>query len=504
MDQKKIKKYYTLFLLIFVCMQPILDLLWLNDGTVPEIFGFTLPTLVRIAFIGIIGLLSLKAIKFEKKDIWVIFYIAAIGVYFVIHHMNCLKFQSVVPGNFGYSFFGEAFYIVRMLIPIAVMYFTYHAELDAGTFRKVLMTVSVLLSSNIIITNILKIGYGTYSEELIEGNIFDWFFHVGAFTSNQLASKGFLQYGITAIILVLIYPYMLYLYMEKRKGIYLGAAFMQSISLLMIGTKATAFSVIIVSVLMFVIYLFVTLIKRDMKFSGKVGLVLAVMVLMNVGIFQYSPSVVKMNFDNEYEEAMDEEESKETNEYDLSEENKDEIIRFFHDNYQIVSIKEQFLQESYPYKYDPVFWYHIYTDLVPSQRMQNRYVEEAMLQRVKEINNNKYDDLLGIGFTRTSHIYNLEKDFLYQYYSVGIVGTILLLGPYILIIAGMILLMLWKFKERVTLFNCSLVLGAGLSSFFAYYSGNVMENLGITIVFGFVLGYLLCVNIKKNLGKEEN
>lgn len=503
MNREKMKKYSVILLVLFVCMQPVLDLLWLNNGTIPELLGFTLPTLVRIIMIGCIGILFLGVMEFHKKHLWILGYLLAVGIFFVLHHMNCLKFQSVVPGDFNYSLFGELFYIVRMLIPIAVVYFTYHLKFTDKVFEKTILTVSLVMSLEIIVTNILKIGYGTYSELVIDGNIFDWFLHAGNFTSNQLASKGFFYFGISSTILVLLYPYLIYLYMEKRKCLYFVAMLLQGTALFMIGTKATAFSVIIVSVLMALVYLFVTVIKKDFKISIVVCVGMACILALNVVLFKFSPSVTKMNFDTQYAESIDEEEIENMEEeegttYELSEDNEKELLRFFKNNYKYISIKEQFLIDSYPYKYDPVFWYRIYDGMVPSERMQNRIVEEKMLQRVKEINNNKMDDWLGIGYTRTSNIYNLEKDFAYQYYSMGIIGAALLVGPYIAIILGIMIFMLMKFKKRVTIFNCSLVLGAGLSCFLAYYSGNVLENLGITIIFGFVLGYLLKKNFVNN------
>ena len=232
---------------------------------------------------------------------------------------------------------------------------------------------------------------------------------------------------------------------------------------------------------------------------------MVVIIVVSFGVYRVSPSTMKMQFDEQYSEEMDEEDS--NNERKEPEnETEEELIRFFDENYKDLSIKTQFLEDSYPYQYDPVFWYDLYKNNPPSVTMQNRTVEEKMLQRVKEINNNKGDDWFGIGFTRTSHIYNLEKDFLYQYYSVGVLGVILLLGPYVGIIVLMIVLMLLKFKEKATMYNCSFVLGVGLSCFVAYYSGNAIENLGITIWLGFMLGFLLKSNFKKEgktCGKSE-
>lgn len=80
---------------------------------------------------------------------------------------------------------------------------------------------------------------------------------------------------------------------------------------------------------------------------------------------------------------------------------------------------------------------------------------------------------------------------------MGIIGVILLLGPYIMIILVAMLWMLIKFKDKANIENCSLVLGLGLSLFLAYYSGNVMESLGITIVIGALAGYLLKLLFEK-------
>ena len=83
-------------------------------------------------------------------------------------------------------------------------------------------------------------------------------------------------------------------------------------------------------------------------------------------------------------------------------------------------------------------------------------------------------------------------------------GTSLLLGPYIFIVGLMIIIMLVKFKEKATLFNCAIILGTGLACFLAYYSGNVMENLGITIWIGFMLGFLLKSNFQSELMEDTN
>lgn len=498
--RRKAENIYFYVLIALVAIQPVLDIMWLNDGSIPEIFGFTIPTIVRMGMVAILAIFSFLVIDFNKKFFWLLGYAAILGIYFMGHQYNCMNFDSLVPGNFNYSIVGELFYVVRMCIPLSIIYFTYNSKIDNKIFDKICTGISLVMSISMIVTNLLKIGFGSYTSIRIDGNILDWFLNKSAFTSNQLASKGLFYSSITSTVMVLLYPYLLYLFLHKKKGSYLAIAVLHGIALFMFGTKATSFSVIIVSLLMFIIYLFCAIIKHDYAVTKIAVVGMIVIIAMNFILYSASPAMIKMGFDKEYAKERDEEDT--TKEYMLSEADREQLIEFFDNNYPYISIKEDFLLNSYPYKYDPVFWYKFYDEHVPSQRMQNRIVEEKMLQRVLEINNNKMDKWFGIGYTRTSSIYNLEKDFAYQYYSMGLIGAALLLGPYLLIILLAMGVMLWKFKDKCTLSNCSIVLGSGLICCLAYYSGNTMENLGITIVFGFVLGYFLKANMKKEIKME--
>ena len=46
-----------------------------------------------------------------------------------------------------------------------------------------------------------------------------------------------------------------------------------------------------------------------------------------------------------------------------------------------------------------------------AEKADNRYMEESLLKRVKEINNDRKDDFFGITYSRTSKIFNLEKSY---------------------------------------------------------------------------------------------
>lgn len=492
LGHSKIEKLYTLLLILLIGIQPVLELVWLNDGTFGEIAGFTIPTLVRFGLVGAIGILSFFVVRFNKRYIWLAVYAIVVIIYAIFHNIYCTDFHSLIPGDFGYNWLQELFYLIRMLVPIAVIYFVYNSKITAKMFKMLAVGISLFSSLIIIITNITKTALGSYSDTRILGNIFDWFLNKGEYTFNDLASKGFFYWSIYSTVLVLLYPYLIYLYFKERKKRYLGLIALQGIALYMFGTKATTFSVVIELVTMLAVYVFCTLIKKDDKFSARLSIPLVAVILGAFIIFPSTPAISRIAFDKEYQKEIDAGEDKKG-------EDIEDIESYIAENYSELSIKEEFILDSYNYKYDPDFWQEILNELGPSQRMQNRIIEQRMLERVKEINNDPMDDYFGLGYTRTSNIYNLERDFLYQYYSLGIIGVILFLGPYIGILLIAMALMIIKFKEKGTVLNCSFVLGIGLSLFLAYYSGNVMDNLRITILLAFVTGYLL----REICGKTE-
>lgn len=190
-------------------------------------------------------------------------YLAVVAVYAVLHHIFCIDFQSLVPGNFNYNMISEMFYLVRMLVPIAMIYFVYNSSMSRKVFDGLVIGISLFSSGLVVITNLTKTSIGSYSNRTILGNLIDWFVNKGVFTFNDLASKGFFYTSIFSVVLVLLFPYILYLFIRDRKKRYFFLAVIQALALYMFGTKATTFSVIIELVVMFAVYLVCTLMKKD-------------------------------------------------------------------------------------------------------------------------------------------------------------------------------------------------------------------------------------------------
>ena len=505
LNKEKIKKadIFTFLLVCYVVIQPMLELMCLNNGTFNEVLGFKLPTLIRIVGIGIIGLFSLYSIKFSKKHQLLIVYAFIIIIYFALHHVNTLDFTSLVIGNFGYSIVEEFFYVIRMCIPIAMIYFVCNSNINYKIFNLCVLSITIFMSLLCVIANLSETAIGSYSDGIIAGSIIDWFINKGMYDYYDLASKGYFFHSIVSTILVLLLPYIFYLYISTQKYRYLFLAIIQSAALFMFGTKATTYSVIIISIIMLIMYIFFSAIWKEFKFCIRIILTLSITCLITVCVIEYTPAVARTSFDQEYQAEIDQEELENPLEvmYDFSQ--RDQVILFFDNHNKNLSIQETILTERYSYRDDPEFWLELYESTAPSQRMHNRFIQEEVLKRVYEINDNPYDKYFGISYSRTSSIFNLEKDFLYQYYSMGMIGAVLLVGPYIIILILIIFKILFKYKGNMNLCNCSLVLGCGLTCCLAYFSGNTLESLGITIVLGATYGYLL-KSIFKNSDLVEN
>lgn len=511
MDKEKMAKLFKWLLIIFIMIQPILDLYWLYEGMILKIGGFIFPTIVRIGFIGLLGVLSFFVIKFNKKYLWLILYGGLILLYVIIHCYNAGNFNSLVPGNFNYSLVEELFYIIRMLMPIIVIYLTYNSKITKKDFDKTIIVLALLMAGSIVITNLLKISFGSYNDETIAYNIFDWFTNKNA-GYRYTASRGFFFSSRVTATMIIITPYIFCKYYETNKFRYLGLIVLLMLALLMVGTKATNYSFLLISGAMLLVYLFTTLILKKQHFKIPTAVLSLATLLICIVMIPISPSTNRTNTDTKFQSDQQEKDKagKFTKEdlmelgiegdyetlndalLDMSEEKSKEVLISYFDKYHDqLGINEKFILQSYPYKYDPVFWYKLVNDYPFWQKVNSRFVQQEIFSHVKNINNNNLDDFFGITFSRASNIYTLEKDFVYHYYTLGIVGTILLLGPFMAIIFFAMFMMLKKWKHLITIENCAFVLGIGLTLFVAYYSGNVMDTLGVTIVLGCVTGYLL-------------
>lgn len=447
---------YDISLKLFLCIYP----LFLLKFTYNSVF-----TLLQIIIILFFFLWTLIKNKNSRKNVkYIIIYFLIVAIYGIFHHLNALNFTSVVPGNFNYSSIKEFFQLIKMSMPTIFIYTISNSNLNKKDYINIIKIWLLIISGSIIITNIFKISLGSYNDIVIKGNIFDWF--TKKYIYQETASKGFFMYANQiSCLLVSLIPVVIYYYFKKDiKPFYI---IFLLLSLLMLGTRIANMASILVFIGMTLIYFFFKLIKKQ-KQDWKLLIINLIIVITYVTILPFSPTFSRYEV---YDYLLDKPR------YIANNDNINiEDIKYIEDNYEYKLINEHFIKNSYPYQYDPDFWLRILNDPI-NKRTDYRYLEIQMIKRVKEINNNKLDPLLGITNTRVQNIFNIERDYILQYYAFGIIGCILFLGVYIYILIRNIINVLKEFE----FFNISLLGSTILFLFIAYLSGNIFNQMAIFI-----------------------
>lgn len=500
------KKLIEKLIFIFLIIQPLLDFHFLFQENIVNFFGFSPSTIIRMGFMGVIGVLFLLILRNKKEIRLYIGYIILILLYVILHHWNAAHFTDYYGGyDFGYTLMSEIFYIIRMLLPLALLIISSHYTFEDNKIEKMVQVLILLICGSIIITNLFEISLGSYSKVSIEGNIFCWFKNNRCnLNYYSLASKGFFNDpNRLSALLTLLTPLVYYIFIRNNNKRNVLLVFITMFGMFMLGTKVSTYGFLILSILSFICYIFFTFIKKELKHQKKTSILFISVILISLIMVPFSPALNR----TQTEEATikkynsDKNEKRVNNQNNLNkleeelkkaeDKDKEKILKdFIKENYEEFSINPQFIIDSYSYKLDPEFWYNI-MKMPLEERTNFRLIEELMLKRVKEKNNNSYDDLFGITFTRMGNIFDLERDFISHYYTLGIIGLILLLVPYIVIVIVCIIKILLNVKEKLNVKNVFYLMGVGISLCAAFYSGNVMDGLIVTLILGFIMGQLI-------------
>lgn len=500
-DNNKVKNINMILLIMIIILQPILDTFYLYSDKLIEIIGFSPATIIRMVLVGICFLLTFLMIKNEKKWISIILYAIVMGSYLILHQWHCANFTSSIPENVQYSFFSEVFYVIRLVLPLLVIFITYNNKPKDEIFEKVILCLVIMISGSIVITNFFEISLGSYTNEIIKGSMFEWLFNgYGNLSFSDFASKGFFYFANRAsTALIFLLPLSFYYFIRKVTVVKGGILVLHMLSMLMLGTKVATIGGLLVIITMLFIYIFFGLIKSDVK----INLLVLISIVAMIGVWGYilpkSPAIYREQIASNVSEKEDANTKKEEiekevesigNDGDSNKTLEEKKIAYIKKNYERMRINPDFILDSYPYENDPDFWISIFQEPA-SQRMNYRYIETRMVERVKELNDNKLDDWFGIGYSRVTSIYNIERDFLLQYYALGYIGVILLIGPMVMIVLMGLVFSLIKFREKFTMENISLIASGFLALAVSWYSGNSLDSLFISIILAFILGKLM-------------
>lgn len=423
-------------LIVFLIIQPIFDI---------KFFYNSISTLIRVIVIFTLFFYYFFTSK-NKHKFWILIYPALLGIYFIFHHINALNFYSLVPGNFDYSIIEEALYFVKMLSPFMLIYCIYKASLTKDTIISIMKYLVLIISLVIIISNLFVFSYGSYSDAIIKANFLEWFNPNSDYSYRDLASKGLFEFGNQiAAILIMFLPFMIYSALDKSKFMNWLIVVLNAFSLFLLCTRVSVLGVFIVFAYTIFACCFINFIRKQ-HFGFKCYIPIIVILLVYSLLLPINPMFNRLAERETVIETFKEENEEPNNLVDnsvpdrniinneipsikqaISNDNANNempivgtsnyMIQYIEDNYESKQLHEQFLLENYPYKYDPEFWYNFLQKDI-SLTTDYRYIETSMVKRVVEINNNPFDKWLGITNTRLQNIFNIEQDFVVQYYAL--------------------------------------------------------------------------------------
>ena len=393
-----------------------------------------------------------------------------------------------------------------MLVPFLLIYSLYKSQISKIKLMQIMKFLVLIVSLIIIISNLFKFSYGNYSDIPIKANFFEWFNPNSTYSYKDLASKGLFEFGNQiGAILILFLPFILYSVFKKSSLINIFTLLCNTFALFLLCTRVSVIGVIIVFIYSVFTFIFINILEKNkinLKAFVPILIVLSIyiIVLPNNPMFDRLTKRTKLLGDLCYDSVLsssnnikalnDFTENTSTDNTILDSSSSDEdMIKYIENTYKNKQLHEQFLFKSYPYKYDVEFWYEFLQNSI-YLTTDYRYVERSMIERIITINNNPLDKLFGITNTRIQNIFNVEKDFVVQYYALGIIGLFIVLAPYFLFIIIFVFNTLKsKFKSLTILSSLSFITIIFLFGI-SYMSGNLLNSLSFTIYFA-SLFYLL-------------
>ena len=501
--KNKLLKKETLqkLLTIFMIIQPILDIYYLYTDKVISIFKLSPATIIRMLFMLVLFIIAyINNKKYNKKQGLIIF-IIIYTLYAVFHHINAISFNKELFMYSSYSFIKEIFYLIRMTMPLLMIHISRESDLSEDKIKRIIYTVIAIFSLTIIITNFLGISLTSYASgnKIIKATFFDWFKKgiYEKYTYELIASKGLFHMAnqISATLLALLTIELYYFFKEKitiKKTILI---IINLFAMIMIGTRVASMGWLIVSILMIIEYIYFTL-KKELKFEVNKVIILGIICLGFCILLPYSPvknrTFAKDNANkvNEQIKKQSIEERKQlcTNTITITECKLDKI-RYIERYYKMYEFDKTYIIDNYNFHEDADFWVDTF-DIPFEIRADHRNLKTLITKRIIKLNNNNWDYLFGISFTRLRNIrIYMENDIYVHLYTIGIFGIILFILPYLLISLKALISMLKN--KKLSFIKCTYLSSIALIFASGIVSGNVFDEWIVTLFLGFICGLLL-------------
>jgi len=417
-------------------MLPVTDVLRTTFIKDVEILNISIVEFLNFLLIGIPFLLTIgKLDKKAKKWLGVCFLIFVL--YMFLHIKNIYSFNIDIFTKANPNFVIEMYYIIRVyVLPILLIIVLLNNKdiFNKNYYLNVLKYLIITISGLIILTNIFRFSYSSYDDEfglINRTNFFDIFNHNGS--AKELLTCGlFNSANQISIILFMLLPLNIYNFYTKKRLSSLFLVLIQTISMIIVGTKVAAIGSILVVVATLLMYLFFVIIKKEKKNNTYLLYHIIILIITTVVILisPFTQVMLEKHDSSEPQERIDYAYSK--LEEDLTDEEFVTLLKEYNGVFKIGSV----FYKLYPIEKDIDFWKMV-AKRDNRLNVDYRVIKNDIIKRVIERNNNVGDKLFGIGYT--SNFVDIETDYLYQNYLFGIMGLIILVGVYVFIYAKNIL-----------------------------------------------------------------
>ncbi|MGE7635160.1 O-antigen ligase family protein [Bacillus paramycoides] len=465
------------FLLFFIILQPVLDLLT-SLSIILLKSNATVGIVVRFLIMAVGGIYILIQAK-EKENRKFLIYLILLAVVLGIGFINNTLVKNPIVLSEEVKFVAKALYIYIMLGSYILALKSLKKTVNiSDKVRNSIVYSTLIINAVMVISISTSTDFGSY--EWMKVGSRGWFY-----AGNELGS-----------ILAIIFPIVVLYSIQKTKSVkhvlYWIPSLLMIYSLIQVGTKVGMGS--IGATLAAAIGIIVLQLLFDRKNPNKKSLVLnafiAVVLLAGVaGTFKMTPLAQNMgihtNYLSEQNVAQQGQKEKEIKEKIKKEEKQHKVEKPEEKAKIEAEVKKELEKEQKKENQENL----IFSGRQVYEERHKQFFKEAPMSQ----------KLLGMGYAGNFK-YNeqkqpdpklIEMDFHDWFYDFGIIGFALLMIPFIYYGLRILLAFITRFKEifniKYGMLSASLVLALGI----AYIAGHILTAPGVGIYFVVVLAYLI-------------
>ncbi len=495
--QKKDKTIIRNILVWFLALQPFFDLYMNYFDAKILVLGVSVATLLRFSVVFVLLALTLISEWNRKATKVFLIYIVLIVVYAILHHYNAIGFTVPLPFA-SYSLTNELFYLVRMFVPVSVIYLVYMVRMRYGDVKKIVLVSSLTFSLVICLSNLLEIGYVAYSTDksIITDSILSWFYSGDTdIPWWELSCRGLFQYTnqLSGVLLILL-PLLCHIALKEKKWYNWIGVFLHLVAMINLSTRIATLGGFAAFIGMLILYGVEKLLHRNNmrnKTHTASALACVLCLVFSAVIFLKSPFMNRFEDGSIFFDILNTENFQNKDvEYDDDKISEETMITYIEEVLPQTGIQDIYSKEAYPYTEDPSFWYHLIKNIPASEWSGNRNMRSLLIERILERDNRFSNKILGISHTRSSSFVWPERDIETHLDALGIAGTVLFIGPYFMALFYGVFSFFKKITENLYVKKCCVLFAVALGLTASYLSGHILNEILPSLYLSLVCGVL--------------